>query len=108
MSAFSKLFKTKEDGITQNIKEFYQTDDENINFKTDLDMSEIELLSKLELQYKLINAEFGVKTIYEDAGRLYKEQKVSYKRKGRKEWVEVSRQDTKKDEENKVKKMLGL
>ncbi len=107
-SSLDNLFDQEENERAKMVREFFSAKDENINFKTDLDNEEISLIAKLELQHNLINQFYGIETHYLEATRLFKELKISHRRKGRKEWVEVAKPDQRQDDKSGIRKILGL
>lgn len=105
---FNELFESDETERYKAIKDFYDKEDENIDFKTDLSKDEIALITAIEYEHDLIKSEFGVDVGLKDLTKAYKDHKVSENRKGRSEWVDVLRGEVKEDNESKIKKLLGL
>lgn len=105
---FEDLFSSEESEKYKAIRDFYDRKDENINFKTELTQSEISNLTIIEFIDDYVNKEWGFNLELGKVIKLYKEQKVSHKRKGRAEWVEVLKGEKTEEKENRIRKILGI
>lgn len=108
MSELTEIFSKAEDERYNTLKAFYV--DENLNFKTDLNDSEIAFISLVEFFDKVLEDEFNIKLSVSKLTKLIKEHKVSRNRLGRAEAVSVLRGafEEEKKEESIKKRLLGL
>lgn len=84
---FEDIFSSGQNEKLETIRDFYNK--QNINFKTDLDSADLECITKIDFINNICKKEFKSDLKLTFLTGLFKELKVSHKRKGRSEWVEV-------------------
>lgn len=108
MSDFTNdMFQRDELGRLNLLKQFYEG--KNINAKTELSMQEIGLILSLDAQDEYIKSEFGFDMGYKKVTKKYKEMKISHKRLGRKEAVEVLKPQIDQSlQKSNARRLLGI
>ncbi len=103
---FEGLFKGEEAEKYQVLRTFFES--ENIEFKTDLSLEEIDAIVATEFINDYIKNNWGIDLKLDEITKAKKKHKVSHNREGRKEAFKALQTKEEEEDKSKLKKALGL